>query len=590
MKKIETKLNSNNIETENKKQIINKDNEETKKLNIILLNDKISNDNKLIKGFEKIKQYYYNKLMLHKKLIINKMKDSNNINKKIECMERINITFSKVNTNLKKYVILKIKKFIKFIKTINNAENILKKFITDKNNESKKTSFLSIEKYVIHYKKIEGSDKIYKYLIIKIKENIKNTFMNLKIYINSLKRLEATQKIFNFFYHKIKTHKKNSHSKIKEYTNKKKKSEAIKKIYNFYINKYNSNKDIFIYLKIYVNEQKKNEGIERFNTFFDNRNKIDINNCYYELKKYYIIKKELKGLEILNKLLLNKIIIIKLEVINSIDTYRLEKMKSKGIIILIDLLNKKRNILIKNIIHKIRNKILWYKIIEGFDKISGIFNKRKNELNSYFINKFKEYDDYIIKIHSLDYLEKILYKIFLFNKGIILGIIKNFSEKNIQKYNSNKKIGVYNEKNILNNKLNKSNVYNINNNNNKYTYVNKSQDNIISSCTTVTLSSKNSSNFGKTNIAKRWLSNNKLDNTNFNFKIESNNQRKIIKPSIKDSISFTISKNNIDKKSEEIDESDTEKYNDEEIWTINVEKWEVNQAINDSFYQSKKRK
>ena len=414
--------------------------------------------------------------------------------------------------------------------------------------------------------------------------------MNLKIYINSLKRLEATQKIFNFFYHKIKTHKKNSHSKIKEYTNKKKKSEAIKKIYNFYINKYNSNKDIFIYLKIYVNEQKKNEGIERFNTFFDNRNKIDINNCYYELKKYYIIKKELKGLEILNKLLLNKIIIIKLEVINSIDTYRLEKMKSKGIIILIDLLNKKRNILIKNIIHKIRNKILWYKIIEGFDKISGIFNKRKNELNSYFINKFKEYDDYIIKIHSLDYLEKILYKIFLFNKGIILGIIKNFSEKNIQKYNSNNKIGVYNEKNILNNKLNKSNVYNINNNNNKYTYVNKSQDNIISSCTTVTLSSKNSSNFGKTNIAKRWLSNNKLDNTNFNFKIESNNQRKIIKPSIKDSISFTISKNNIDKKSEEIDESDTEKYNDEEIWTINVEKWEVNQAINDSFYQSKKRK
>ena len=87
----------------------------------------------------------------------------------------------------------------------------------------------------------------------------------------------------------------------------------------------------------------------------------------------------------------------------------------------------------------------------------------------------------------------------------------------------------------------------------------------------------------KNTIAKRWLSHNKIDNTNFNFKMESHFQRKIITPSITDSISFIISKKTKEKK-DEIDDS-TEKENDDEIWTLNIEKWEANQTVDDSFYK-----
>ena len=119
--------------------------------------------------------------------------------------------------------------------------------------------------------------------------------------------------------------------------------------------------------------------------------------------------------------------------------------------------------------------------------------------------------------------------------------------------------------------------------------LNKSQDNIIiSKSTNITLSSKTC--ISKKNTASKWLNNNKIDNTTYNFKIESNNQRKIIAPSPRDFISFTLNTNNKEKKSvEKYDNNDNNdnKENDDDIWTINVEKWEANQTIDDSFYKTK---
>ena len=81
LKKKERKAKSN-IELVNNQKDIKKENEKSKQLNRIILNNKISDENKLIKGFEIIKQYYYNKLMKYKIIYMNKMKISNNENKK----------------------------------------------------------------------------------------------------------------------------------------------------------------------------------------------------------------------------------------------------------------------------------------------------------------------------------------------------------------------------------------------------------------------------------------------------------------------------------------------------------------------------
>ena len=223
-----------------------------------------------------------------------------------------------------------------------------------------------------------------------------------------------------------------------------------------------------------------------------------------------------------------------------------------------------------------KNKLL------GLNTINEIFNFERKKISKNVLMEIKQKSnnvyDYIIKIKFLD---RVIYKIIICNKIKAMEMIKYFVEKKkIKKYNTGKN-GQYNDKNIINNKLNKNSANNII----KYNSINKSQDNLISYNTNITLNSKSSSHLSKQSTVKKWLNFNKIDNTTYNFKIDSQNNKKKIEPSTQNSISFTISTNkNVKNKSIDV-KKDNE--NEEEIWTINVENWEVNLALEDSFYKKK---
>ena len=92
LKKSEEKKNFNGIEPVNNKKELNKkskENERSTKLNRMILDNNINNEKKIIRGFEILELYYYNKLMKSEKRIINNIKYSNNINKNPQSLERI---------------------------------------------------------------------------------------------------------------------------------------------------------------------------------------------------------------------------------------------------------------------------------------------------------------------------------------------------------------------------------------------------------------------------------------------------------------------------------------------------------------------
>ena len=582
-------IKSKNIINLNNKKVDNNDlnhnikSDEPINLNRIILNNKIIKENKLIKGFEIIKQYYYNNLMINKKYVLSKMKDSNNTNKRIEAIERIEIILYKVYLNFIKYLFLKIKVFINNKKKIEGIEKFL--LIFSKLCKKKiNASFLKLKKYVKSNKKNEGIDKIFNYLNKKINDIMKEEYIKFKEYVYNKRKIEGTERIYNFYLIKLNLCKKNAFIKLKEYINNNKKIEGTYHLYDFLLKKIYLIKTFpFFQLKKYINENKKNESIERFISFFINISKNDINYAFLQLKKFSNIKRKIKGTKLLNIILFNRITIIRLKALNCIDIYACKKVKSELINKIIEIINKKKMEIIENTFHELKNSIYYINIIKGFGIIDKIVKIEKNKLNYLFLISLKNIYNYSLKRHNIIFLEGTLYKLLMYRRAKVFIKIKKFSEKNkiIHEYNIISKIGNNNEKSIINNKLNKSNNSMFNNKN----FINKSHDNIISNNINHNINKNNSSIFTKQNTAKKWLNNNKIDNTTFNFKIDSNYQRKIISPQ-KDFISFTISTNRMDKKPNSNCEN-KEIENDDEIWTINVEKWEANQSINDSFYKKK---
>ena len=408
----------------------------------------------------------------------------------------------------------------------NNATQKLLKLLINNYINKLKEIYLKIKTYANNKKKIESIDELYYYLFEKIYEIKKDVFINFKNYIFHIKKIIGTEKLFNFFFKNSNYQKSNAFMTFKKYINNNKKIEGCKNIFDYLIKKNNlNNQNILDKFKSYINENKKIESIERINIFFNNKEEKEIKNAFFKLKYFSNVKKKFKSIEILYNYLICKLLNIKVYVLN-------------------------------NIIHYI------------------------NERNNYYIRKEKQFE----------FLEQVIYKIIIYNKIKAMEMIKIFVEKNkkIKKYNTNIKKEEYKEKNILNNKLNKSTTTNIIIN--KSNVINKSQDNIISSSTHITLNSKSSSYLSKQNTVKKWINNNKIDNTTFSFKIDSkNNNKNNFEPSTKNFMSFTLSTNKnekTEKKSDIVDNNlDNEK--EDEIWTINVEKWEVNQTIDDSFYKNK---
>jgi hypothetical protein len=160
-------------------------------------------------------------------------------------------------------------------------------------------------------------------------------------------------------------------------------------------------------------------------------------------------------------------------------------------------------------------------------------------------------------------------------------LIKNLVKSRIKEINQNKNKKKKASRNsniqIKKGKDDPSLINNINNKNN-------SKDSKASN-----IKNKNSNPFTITNLSKtksgnRW-SNNKIESTTNNIQIKSvNNNNNAISSSAMNYISFTLINSQRENRLSILDiiPDDNEK-----IWTISAEKWEVDQTDNDSFYQSK---
>jgi hypothetical protein len=167
------------------------------------------------------------------------------------------------------------------------------------------------------------------------------------------------------------------------------------------------------------------------------------------------------------------------------------------------------------------------------------------------------------------------------NKNLIKSRIKEINKnKNKKKKDDNKKVNSSSRNSINHINKSKEGPVSINNINS----INKCKDSKASN-----IKSKKSNPFTITNLSKkktgnRW-SNNKIESTANNIQINSvNNNNNVISSSAMNYISFTLINSQRENRLSILDiiPDDNEK-----IWTISAEKWEVDQTDNDSFYQSK---
>ena len=231
-------------------------------------------------------------------------------------------------------------------------------------------------------------------------------------------------------------------------------------------------------------------------------------------------------------------------------------------------------------IKKIINLYIKYKkskIKKAFAKIRKYFNKNKRIeriINFYNYLKikikfnkkytFRVFKNYVYSIKKRDNAKKIynfLVKIVKYHKKATINKLKHFSNNKKQLQNNNKIS--YKNTNVISISSNKQN----NNNNNN-----------------INLNELNSNNNVNKSIGKKFL-NNQIDSTTYSIRIQPTNNIHIITSSPKESSCFTL----INKKSSKSKTKKLEDLFDDSCnpWTINIEKWEVNQTENDSFYQSK---
>ena len=465
------------------------------------------------------------------------------------------------------------------MKKENNINNIfkglanLKNFCNNKLFNLKTISLNKLKEADIFKRKIESIKRMNHTFLELSNSKIKYFFFKMKSFINIKQKIKGILELFKCIFGYYHNELQFSLNKIKEFVNYNKKIESIA-IINRYIKEkiFENIKNQFIIFKIYVCKIKKIEGAKKIFNFCINKLSIHKNNSFFIFKSYIIQNKKIEGIKLIYNLYNKNSIKGKKFAFRNLKIY-IKKLKYNQICKIFNcLIIKKQNKFAFNNLRILSNKL------KGIENINNIFNKKKIIQNINVFNYLVNNDDFIIKKHYINYLVTIIYKFLLYNKGITFQRIKYFSEKKGNFYISKNR--EYKDKLIINNKLNKNITIN------NFNYINKSQDNIKSNNSSISFYSKKTSYIGKANTSKKWTNNKRINNTNFNFRIESKS-RKIISPSPKDFISFSIPNNKEIKKKSKLQYNIDDNQNDENIWTINVEKWEINETVDDSFYNIK---
>ena len=550
------------------------------------LNDIKKNEMKIKDGLKLINNYYNKVLIKRKKNSFNKIKEKRDINKK---MKSIKIFTQFLYKKLIKYTLPKMKLFIDNKKKITSVTKLIEFF--RRNNALKvNNSFAKIRKYVNGIKKIDSTKKLYNYLNKKIKFKKLNSFNKLKTTINIYKKIKSFGILVNFINKKRFANKRNSLDIFKEYINSLKKKEALGKLYNYIFKTANHyKKNGFILFKENINRIKISKGIKKLNIFIkkinNNHKKISI----IKLKQFSNSKKVLQSLEILNYVLTNKIIVIKIHCLNIIIKYIVNKKKEFYLNEIEIIILQRRFIQAKDAFNLIRQKVNYLKIIDAIERVNSIYLNKKYHQSFDIFNILKTHYSKIKIINGIELFERIIYRIILTTERNVMKLIKNLVKsrkkeinraKNKKKKADNKKINSSSKNSSNHINKNKESPALIKNTNRIYNNKESKTSNI---------KNNNSNPFTITNLSKtkkvnRW-SNNKIESTTNNIQIKSvNNNNNAISSSAMNYISFTLINSQRENRLSILDiiPDDNEK-----IWTISAEKWEVDQTDNDSFYQSK---
>jgi hypothetical protein len=243
---------------------------------------------------------------------------------------------------------------------------------------------------------------------------------------------------------------------------------------------------------------------------------------------------------------------------------------------------------------KIKEHAKTNKRIDGMKKFIKFYIKYKKSIIKKTFTRIRKYINKNKKIESTKKFYNYLANKFKFNKKNTFRVLRKYiysikkTESTGKIYNFIIKIIIYHKKSIINNLKNfscyKKKLQDKNNKvNDKNTNVNSISSSINNNYN-IDSNELNSNNYIKKNAGKKFL-NNQIDSTTYSVRIQPTNSINITTPSPKESSFFTLANNKTPKKkSKKLEDLFDDSCNP---WTINIEKWEVNQTENDSFYQSK---
>ena len=521
--------NSYNINDDNTLRKKEKDNDiiknEIKKMIDVLYNNKKSNFEYFLNRLKKIiiiKNVQKSKEKEKEEIIQLKLSQQNKKKENIkEALNIVNCFYEKKMSLLKKSILKQLISVSNNNKKIKSA-GIFITFFYNFNKVTKLKAFIQVKQIYQTTIKFDATKRIYNSLFQNISNSKYNTFHKFFQYFKISKQKECFIIIYKILSTKIKELKISIFSEMILY-------------YNNYMRVLIENKIRSLVIKLQRNNIKK------------------IKDIFESVIKY---KKKLESIENIGKLSSNKILYNKRISFNKIKEFFSRNRKIEG-------MNRLNDIFIEIKLNKIRiyfidfiNNIKKIKISIAVEKVDKIFLLKKSKIKSDIFNKFKKGYKVKINIQKLFLiLQSFIIKISDYNKRLSFDNIKNTIKEKPKIKDEIKKISkgiAKSQEFINNNELNKEN--------------------------------KNSFLLEKKNTSKRW-ENNKIDNNIYNIQINSRKDSlKIPKNSLKEErLSFTFSK----KEKENIMDNryNNDEKSDDEIWTINVDKWEVMCNLDDSLYQ-----
>ena len=540
--RVHSKKNAKKIQDKKKysNKIINKYNKNEINENKNIINEKIEKFFDILINLKKYNLYYFWN-QLKKIIIIQNIKKS----KEIDKTEFINLKISKKNKN----------------DNINKALDIINIFYMNKIFLLKKQTLTTLKSFWNHIKKNIVAKKLVKIFSEYKKSKQIKTYLKIKKFLMKNKKIEATKKIYYILTKNIFCEKNNTLYKLKEDFKRRKKIVGIESICNILSKKYKIKKKFFFQKFIlYYNIHQKKENIKKIKDIIIKFRKLQIKEIIFIFEIITKYKERLKSLENLSKLISNKIIYDKRFSFNKIKKFISSNKKLEGI-------NRFKDIFVEMKINKNRiffiefiNKIKILKINSALKKIGKIILLKEIKIKNVIFKEFKSFYKKQINIIKLVLvLESIITRITKENKKYSFKYIYDFIRRKNNNKNKVEKTSINKKKSFDKLKINK-----------------KSAEKI------------NLFNLEKKNTEKRW-ENNKIDSNIFNIQINSRKKIPCMSKNIlrEDSISFSLSKKEKEN-NKIINGDDNEDNSDNEIWTINIEKWGVICNLDDSLYQKVK--